>query len=221
MPAGGNAFSISDDKITDLFLRNLPQENENGIIDAFGVLLTYLPTSYYNKISFRFEKEMEEAGGFKGLAEPLLIEAGHICGFNTLGRIMESTTWKSQIGPLLKNKTDWIRAIISVINAFGWGAWQITELGEGQKLTFRVYNSPEAAGYKQEFGKSKTPKCYMINGVATAITNLVFLGNIETNPILNDSFYHQLFSDNRSFQCTENHCLAAGDDYCEFNISQV
>ena len=218
--ANTSTFSANDDKITEFFFNNLPQENENGIIDAFGVLLTYLPASYYNKIAFRFEKEMEEAGGFEGLAEPLLIEAGHICGFNTLGRIMESSDWKSQIEPYLKTKTDWIKAIISAINAFGWGFWQITELSEDNNITFRVYNSPEASGYRQEFGISKRPKCYMINGVAAAIANLIFLGNIETNPLLNDNFYHQLFTHNRSFQCTENHCLAAGDDFCEFNISR-
>ncbi len=218
--AESKSYQKGADKITDFFLENLPQENENGIINAFGVLLTYLPASYYNKISFRFEKEMEEAGGFEGLAEPLLVEAGHICGFNTLGRIMESSVWQQQIKPHLKSKTDWMRAITSAINAFGWGYWEISELYEGQNISFRVHNSPEAVGYRQEFGKSARSKCYMINGVATALANLIFLGNIESSPLLNDDFYHRLFTDNRSYQCTESHCLVKDDDFCEFNITK-
>ncbi len=214
--------SVQNDKdpINEFFLNNLPAENDKGIIDAFGVLLTYLPASYYNKIAFRFEEAMEEAGGFEGLAEPLLVEAGHICGFNTLGRIMESQLWDEQIRPHLKTKTDWVRAITAAINAFGWGYWQITDIDSQKKVTLRVYNSPEAVGYKQEFGVSNRNRCYMINGVSAAVINLIFLGNIETKPLLDDNFYHELLSDNNSFQCTEERCIAQGDDFCEFTITQ-
>ncbi|NQZ20173.1 MAG: hypothetical protein HRT44_13090, partial [Bdellovibrionales bacterium] len=68
--------------------------NEEGLIPAFGVVLTR-HANYYNRISFEFIKAMEKQFGEQGrdAAEPLLIEAGHQCAFNTFGGIMTSAEW--------------------------------------------------------------------------------------------------------------------------------
>ncbi|HHO51792.1 MAG TPA: hypothetical protein ENK18_13175, partial [Deltaproteobacteria bacterium] len=58
-----------------------------GVIPAFGVYLTRHYANYYNRISFEFLREMDAQFGEMGveIAEPLLVEAGHVCAFNTFG----------------------------------------------------------------------------------------------------------------------------------------
>jgi predicted hydrocarbon binding protein len=218
---GSKPNTIPDDtttnsEISKKFLNNLPTENDHGIIEDNGSLLSYLPASYYNKISFRFEKEMEITAGFEGLAEPLLLECAQIGGFNILSWIMKTTIWKSTIVQNITNNIDYINTFFSFINALGWGYWQIIESSNNQDITFRVYHSPESVGYKQEFGKSDLAKCYRITGSSNAISNLAHYGDIKNNPLMNEDFYHQLFSRNDIFQTIEKKCLAQGADLCEF-----
>ena len=211
--------NVNTDAVGAFFRDNPPQAGEDGLIKAFGVYLTYLPANYYNKISYRFEKILDDAGGIEGLAKPLLVEAGHICGFSTFGGIMTSETWKENVGPALKTKEDWVYAMVSAINTFGWGYWQILEVDPGKKLRVKVLNSVEGIGFHSEFGEASETKCFMAEGTASAVMNLIYLGGLESNPVFDDDFYYTLFSSKDSFVAEETLCAAKGDDYCEITVA--
>lgn len=204
--------------ITDNVLSALPQSNSSGIIDAFGVYLTYLPSEYYSAISYEFEKALDGTGAIDGLARPLLIESGHVCGFHTFGGIMKSEVWQTVILPLLRNAEDWVYGMIAVINALGWGHWRVSELEPAKKLILQVYNSTEAIGYLNRFGTSLSPKCYMAEGAASAIMNLIYKGNIMEGPELSGAYYKKVFRSQDAFKSKETKCLAKGDPYCEFEF---
>jgi hypothetical protein len=224
--AGLNISSFSDipaveeDKTADLFFENLPEEDERGIIEDNGFYLSYLPAAYYNKISYRFEKEMEITAGFEGIAEPLLLETAQIGAFYLLSWIMRTSLWKTQILSNSGEKENLIRAFFSIINTFGWGFWEINELNSGGAITFSVHNSPEGSGFYQEFGEGSLAKCYRISGSAAVITNLVYFGGIETNPVMNEDTYQRIFSNDQLFQVSEIECAAQGADLCRFTISR-
>ncbi|GIV43159.1 MAG: hypothetical protein KatS3mg035_0282 [Bacteroidia bacterium] len=97
---------------------------ETGLIDAFGVLLTRHYANYYCNISFgllhSLINELGEEEGYE-MAKDLLIEAGHVCGFNTMGGIMLSMEWNALIKPMIQTREDWMHGIIACINALGWG----------------------------------------------------------------------------------------------------
>lgn len=206
--------------ITENILASLPYVNTKGLIEAFGVYLTYLPAEYYANIAYNFENTLNNHGGIKGLARPLLIESGHICGFHTFGGIMKSEIWQSVIQPMLNVPEDWVYGIVAVINALGWGNWHIKELLPSHKLTLQVYGSTEAIGYISHFGQADEAKCYTAEGAAAAIMNLIYKGNIIDGPELNSSYYKQVFRDKNAFISKETKCLAKGDPYCEFEFQE-
>ncbi len=195
--------------------------NEEGIIDAFNVYLASHYGDYYNRISFGFEQQLEAMCSVEGLAQPLLVEAGHVCGFNTFGGIMKSPEWYALVAQNARNREDWVHGMVAVINALGWGTWRIAELKGNERLVIRTYNSYEAVGYQQHFGQAKVPKCYMAQGTTSAIMNLIYLGNIDKKPELTDAFYENLFSGEDSFFSIETKCQAKGDDCCEFVVERA
>ncbi len=209
------------------------EPDENGLINKFGVYLTTLFGDYYNKISFRFLKELsKEVGGDEELlhaARYLLIEAGHVCGFNTLGGIMKSAEWEAIVQPLIETKEDYIHGVIEVVNvATGWGRWEVVELIPGEKLVVRVFDGFEAEFLKnnrEEYGELLSPTsgcCYMTNGVLVALMHLVYVANIENHPELNEDLYLSLFKKNKQFECKETKCISSsGSDYCEFVVERI
>ena len=107
----------------------IPVENdENGLIPAFGVYLTKLFGDYYSAISFEFEelfhKEVSDPA-VQEAARQLLIEAGHVCGFNTFGGIMKSEPFAAIVVPMITKQSDWVRGMVAVINVLGWGIYEV------------------------------------------------------------------------------------------------
>ena len=191
----------------------------DGLIPAFGVYLTRMYADYYNKISFQFEKELARENGGVELANSLLIEAGHICGFNTMGGIMKSDEWKGLILPMIKNKEDWMHGIVACINAIGWGVWRIEELTPGNRLVMRIYEGYESIGHLKWFGKADHPIDYLATGVSAALMNLLYHGDITKNPVLDKDYYYHIFKEEKCFKGKQIKCLAMGDDYSEVVVA--
>lgn len=194
--------------------------DEEGLIPAFGVYLTKMYADYYNKISFRFEREMKMETGTYDLARELLIESGVVCAFNTFGGIMLSAEWKALIKPMLKDREDWIHGIISVINCLGWGVWRVEEIVPYEKLVIRVYEDYESLGYLKWFGKADRPINYLVTGGCLGLMNLLYNGDITQEPELTKDYYVELFSGNNNFKAVQTKCLAMGDEYTEVVVSK-
>ncbi len=220
--------------------------NQYGLIPAFGVELTRHYADYYNLVSYRFEQQLAAALDKRptladllvydypalfyykqyinlegmSLSRTLLIEAGHICGFNTMGGIMNSEAWDGLVMPMIQDREDWLHGIIGVINALGWGTWRVIELIPGEKLVLRVWRPYESLGYLRWFGYSRHPLDYLVTGVAASLMNLLYEGDITGRPDLNLDYYYLINRSSTSFWAEQTRCVAMGDDYSEVVVTR-
>ena len=188
--------------------------NDEGLIPAFGLYLTRHLADYYNRISFETAHRLDH-GSLADDVRALLVEAGHGCAFNTFGGIMKSAEWDAVVRPMIESREDWVRGMVAVVNAFGWGRWQIRDLEPGQSLTVRITDSYEAAGYVRDYGASDRPRCYLAAGGVAGLMNLLYVGDITTRPALDEAYYRELFRGPARFVADEVACAAAGAPACE------
>jgi hypothetical protein len=199
---------------------------EDGLIPAFNVYLTFIPSLYYNICSQIFMQRIQNKGMSKSLGKRLLREAGHVCGFYTLGNILLSSEYStlrtSHFGP---NPDEWesMAALFGVINAFGWGYWELEELSN-DLLHFTVTNSYEAYNYYEYFDAdaASEPVCMLHQGGGAAIMNAMRYGNIlNYSGAINRSYVNSVFEDSDGFQCTEDPCAAIEGLHvpCHFYVS--
>lgn len=193
--------------------------DEDGLIRAFGVVLVQMFADYYNKVSFRYAQGLGEMLGDSALASEMLIEAGHICGFNTMGGIMESTEWDALIRPNCDTKEDWIHGIVACINSLGWGVWRVRELSEA-RMVLRIYHPYESVGHLEFFGRAEHPVDLTSVGVAASVMNLVYRGKIEAKPSLDPAYYHSLFADHSGYWGKQTKCAAMGAEYSEIVVER-
>ncbi len=226
----------------------LPLEGDaNGLIREFGVCLTRHYADYYNLVSFRFEEALvhalethplldemlwyeypalfyykEKFSGLRGkeLADTLLIEAGHICGFNTMGGIMRSDPWYQLVVPQLHCREDWLAGIVACINALGWGVWRIHELVPNEKLVLRAWYPYESLGHLRGFGVADHPVDYLMTGIGASLMNLLYSADITAKPDLTLDFYYQVNRSKAGFWGRQTACVAMGDAYSEVVVER-
>lgn len=195
--------------------------NEEGLIPAFGLYLTKHFADYYNRISYgllgAFIRELPE---LEEDAIALLTEAGHVCSFHTFGGIMVSVEWDAVVMPMIETREDWVKGMIGVINALGWGRYRLQELVPNKRLVLQIDDSYEAAGVLEGYGKAAHSRCYLASGGAAGLMNLIYQGDITKRPALTEEFYHEVFSHPHSFRAREMRCLAMGDPHCEIIVER-
>lgn len=201
---------IDESKIVDAVVQMNPHGNEEGIIDSFGVYLTNHYADYYNKISYRFESAVEEFDTSSlDFLRSLLVMSGHVCGYNTFGGIKKSDAWKGLIAPMCTSKEDEIRGLTAVLNALGWGVWEVKSVSK-DKLVIRSKNTYESEGYLKTYGANrKVAGCFLAQGVAISFMNIVY----SNAPITEN------LSENE-FEGKETKCRSKGDSYCEFVVTR-
>lgn len=194
--------------------------NEQGLIPQFGVTLTRGYADYYNKTSFRFARAVEDELGDIDFATEMLVEAGHICGFNTMGGIMASPEWDGVVAPMIETHEDWLHGIVATINALGWGVWRVHDLEPEERAVFRIYDPYESVGHLRWFGKSDYPVDFVAEGVASALMNLLYYGDITGNPTLDEEYYYELFEEKGGFDSEQTASVAMGDEYTEVVVTK-
>ena len=218
-------MAIDEDAVIEGVQQLGLEGGENGLILEFGVALTYGFADYYAALEYEAERLFQTEASDEFVlqaARELFIEAGHICGFNTLGGIMKSEAWDAVVMPMIESREDWIRGIIAVINALGWGRYEILELIPEEKLVVEVKNSYECRYYLEHYGSNAdSAKCYLSLGVLSSIMNLIYEGNILEKPELTETFYHQLFKENKKFIAHSLSCRAKGDNVCTIEVSKI
>lgn len=187
--------------------------NEEGLIPAFGLYLTKHSADYYNRISFATARELE-GSGLEDDAEQLLVEAGHVCAFNTFGGIMQSAEWEAVVKPMIETREDWIRGMVGVVNAFGWGKWKIESLTANSELTISIDEAYECSGWVRDYPLGARARCYLATGGVAGLMNLLYVGDITDRPKLDESYYRELFRAEGHFTATETKCRARGDAGC-------
>ncbi len=220
-PAPSSEGSVSYDAIYSALTSMEIVGGEDGSIPAFGVYLTRHYANYYNRISFETERLMKEQFGEAGIGacQPLFVEAGHVCAFNTFGGIMTSSEWDALILPNLKNEEDWVHGMVAAVNALGWGRWEVEDLSS-DGATFRIYDDYESNGYLKMYGESDHPVSYLAEGAAAGIMNLVYRGNVSLKPEFTPEFYDHLFKGEGNFQAHAQKSKAMGDEYTSFRVTR-
>lgn len=192
--------------------------NDEGLIPAFGLYLTRHLADYYNRISFAAARRLERSGeDVVDDARMLLVEAGHVCAFNTFGGIMKSAEWDAVVLPMIQEREDWIRGMVAVVNAFGWGRWAVDHLAPGERLAIGIEGSYEATGWLRDYKASDRPRCYLATGGVAGLMNLLYVGDITARPELTEEGYINLFRARAKerFVAEEVRCLAMGHPRCE------
>ena len=192
--------------------------NEEGLIPAFGLYLTRHYADYYNRISFEYLHQAESGSSdLSDRARDALVEAGHICAFNTFGGIMLSQEWDAVVGPMLETREDWVRGIVAVINALGWGVWKVDGITPNEQLEVSIANSYESEGYLSSYDARKSGGvCFLATGGVAGIMNLLYHGDITKRPSLDEAYYQALFGGAGRFKARETECRAAGAAKCRF-----
>lgn len=193
--------------------------DEEGIIRAFGVILTRHYANYYNTISFEFLRSLERSFGDEGreAAVALLVEAGRVCAFNTFGGIMMSTEWNALIRPTLTSREEWVHGMVAVANTLGWGRWQVESVSEDEAV-FVIQDDYESVGYLAAYGNATKPVSFLAQGGVAGLMSLVYTADIASGPTLDDAFYERTFRSGGAYIAQPIKSRAMGDDVTSFRV---
>lgn len=181
--------------------------DENGIIDAFGVLVNQLPAKFWNsfadKLTAKVHPDLLEA------TEYLLYNAAHECGYHTGYGIITSNEWNAVVAPMVeKIPEDILHGAYAVFTAWGWADAEITELVPGEKMVVKAIDYYEADVAPE--GNSKKMSAYMIAGVSAAFMELAYAGDYDPSgkPI-------------GTFTCKQVKGIECGDPHGEFVVTKT
>jgi predicted hydrocarbon binding protein len=196
---------------------------DDGLINAFGVVLTRHFANYYALISLRTMFSMEVAFGEQGvqIVQDLLVEAGHVCAFNTLGGIMLSPEWESMILPMIESKDDWTHGIVACANAMGWGLWSVGDIKPEDQTMFRITSGYESNAFLKMYeDETKYPACCFIDGAISGIMNLIYHGDIASRPELTEEYYIEIFKSEGRFNTKQVKARTMGADHDYFSVGR-
>jgi hypothetical protein len=213
---------IDEEKIIAYFKR-LPlygQATETGLIEQFGAVLTNHFADYCNRVSYETYFALRNAGIPEEESKETFIQAGHICAFNTFGRIMSSPQWYEIVEPLCVTREDWLHGMIAVINILGWGVYRVEKIDVEKEFIVRVYNSYEGVGYRRMYPKTDDRNIsFMAMGAILGLVHLLWKIDIREKPILTQAFYVKQFNHpENSYTVEQTHAIVAGDEYDRFIV---
>ena len=188
-----------------------------GLLEAFGVLLTRHYANYYSNISYGFLNLFSKQMGNDAIsiAADLLTEAGHVCAFNTFGGVMQSNEWNAMIKPMLRTKEDWVHGMTAVVNAFGWGFWEVLELRE-DKVVMKITSGYESNAYLKCYTECPSiPISFLATGGVAGLMNLIYVLDLPSKtPItLDEEVYKQICSQKTIFKARQLKCRAQGENF--------
>ncbi len=212
---------IDEEKILTA-VQNLPLkgDDETGLINAFGVVLTNHFADYYNRISYQTYFAMRQAGLPEEDSKEMFIQSGHICAFNTFGGIMSSPEWHAVVEPMCDTREDWFHGMVAVINGLGWGLFRIEKIDVEKELIMRVYNSYEGVGFRRMYPVTDEKNISFLGmGAVLGLVHLLWKVDIREKPTLNQEFYVNQFNnpENR-YSVVQTHAIAANDEYDRFIV---
>jgi hypothetical protein len=211
---------VDEDKIVatvatlPLFGR-LPRDGGDGLIPAFGVVLTNHYADYYNIVSYETYRRMVAAGVPADAAREAFVQCGHVCAFNTFGGIMTSPEFHGLVVPMCNSVEDWVHGMVAVINALGWGVWRVERIVPGKELVIRIYNSYEGVGYRRLYPRSDEKQLsFLALGAVRGLAHLFWKIDIRERPALTQEFYSDVFNDaNDYWNVEQSHAIASGDEF--------
>jgi hypothetical protein len=182
--------------------------NEEGMIPGFNVYVQQLPSEFWNGFARRIVNSVPE--DLIEVAEALLKNAAHECGYHTGYGIITSDEWNSVVSPMIeKAPEDVLHGAFAVFTAWGWAQSEVIEIVPNEKMVVRAYDYYESD--VMLYGKAQRPSAYMIQGVAAAFMDLAYGGNYDATGK----------TGMRTFQCEQVKGIEIGDDYGEFVVTKA
>lgn len=181
--------------------------NQEGLIPAFNVFVTQLPSTFWNRFAERLTRRV--GADLLESAEWLLVNAAHECGYHTGYGIITSEEWKAVVGPMIENPPeDVLHGAFAVFTAWGWANSEVCELVPNEKMVVRAYDYYESDVVT--YGTSNKPSAYMIRGVSAAFMDLAYGGAYD--PTGQTGL--------RTFSCIQTKAIECGDAYGEFVVTR-
>jgi len=181
--------------------------DESGIIEGYNVLVTQMPTTFWNSFAERLTSKTSE--DMLEAKEYLLYNAAHECGYHTGYGIITSDEWNAVVKPMIENvPEDVLHGAFAVFTAWGWADSEVVELVPDEKMVIRAYDYYEADITK--YGASKKMSAYMIAGVSAAFMELAYAGEYDPKgkPV-------------GTFECRQVKGIECGDSYAEFVVTKA
>lgn len=178
---------------------------DNGLIEAFGVQVNFLPAFFWNGFT---EKLLRATGNddekYKKVEVGLELAAAE-CGYHTGYGIITSQEFKGIVGPMIKDpQVDTLHGAFAVLTAWGWANSEIMEVSKN-KMVVRAYNYYESE--IQDVFKVTKPAAYMVKGICRAFMDLAY-GATYPNGY-------------KEHKCIQTKGIEVGDEYGEFVVTRV
>jgi CRISPR/Cas system CSM-associated protein Csm2 small subunit len=178
--------------------------NSEGLIPSFGVLIQFLPTSFWNTFTERMLKASDESN--REEIKTGLERAAAECGYHTGWGIINSEEFKSIVGPMIeKEPEDVLHGAFAVLTAWGWADSRIVTLDPGVRMVIRAdgyYESEIADTYTTD-----EPVAFMLKGICRAFMDIAY-GKPYPNGL-------------GAFRCEQTKGIEVGDPYGEFTVTKA
>jgi len=196
-------MAIDRNKAVELLSQIKVKGDSQGLISAFGVLIQFLPTNFWNTFS---ERMLSNAGDDWAAIETQLELAGADCGYHTGWGIINSHEFKSVVGPMVQNvPEDILHGAFAVLTAWGWADAEIVSLVPGDRMVIKAHGYYEAE-IRDTFIPER-PVAFMLRGICRAFMDL---GYGKPYP---DGF--------GTFTCVQTKAIELGDPYGEFVVTRA
>ena len=199
-------MAIDRERIINELSKLIIRGDETGLIPGYGVFIQRLPAMLWIQFSERLTrgvpKELVE------MAEWLLVDAAHECGYHTGYGIITSEEWRAVVEPMIENTEDILHGAFAVVSAWGWAKATIHELVPGEKMVVRAYDYYEADVV--EYGKSEKMSAYTLAGVCAAFMDLAYGGDYDVTGKTGLN----------TFMPVQTKGIECGDEYGEFLVSR-
>jgi hypothetical protein len=196
--------------------------DERGLVQAFGVFVTMMHPSYYNRIQYDTLRKLEEKNPrIAAVGEALFRESGHVCVFNTFGGILQSPEWEGMVETVTSDPEKIITFCTAIGRALGFGHWTIQDFTPGERLVLRTPSTYESAYFRAREGTSEHGICYFLQGAAVGLMQLAHYVKWEERPQLTQDYYDKLFKKGQKWQVRETSCIGRGDPYCEVVVTKA
>jgi hypothetical protein len=182
--------------------------NDDGLIPGFNVFVNMMPAKFWNSFAERLTCKVPS--DMVGVAESLLVNAAHECGYHTGYGIITSNEWKAVVEPMIeKVPEDILHGAFAVFTAWGWAKSEVVEIVPGERMVVRAYDYYESDVVA--YGASNKPSAYMIRGVCAAFMDLAYGGAYDVSGQ----------TGLRTFQCAQTKGIECGDEYGEFVVTKA
>ena len=148
-------------------LADVKVENQEGIINAYNVMVNVLPVTFWNNFAKRILEAVPSENHDR--VEAGLVKCANECGYHTGYGIITSDEFQAVVEPMVtEGAKDILRGAYAVFTAWGWAKSGIVQIKEGDRMVVRAVDYYEADGEPGE------KRAFMIRGVSAAFFDLAY-----------------------------------------------